>query len=84
MLDVRRNAAIGLGSGAVIAMVAYAFRVGELVGPSPDARGSPALFLLLAFVLAVTVGLVVSAALTVRRAIQLAREAGETGEPVSR
>lgn len=74
-LDVRRNAALGFGSGAALAVVAYAFRVFELAGPNPDARGSPALFVLLAFVLAVTVGLLVTAALTVRSALRLARTA---------
>lgn len=75
VLSVRRNAAIGFGSGLVLAILAYAFRVGELAGPNPDSRGSPALFLLLAFVLAVTVGLVLTAALTVRSALRVAREA---------
>ena len=80
-LDVRRNAALGFGSGVVLAAMAYAFRVGELAGPSPDSRGSPALFLLLAFVLAVTVGLVLTAALTVRHAVRIARAAeGPAGE----
>ena len=73
-LDVRRNAAVGFGSGVVLAVLAYAFRVGELAGPTADTRGSPALFLLLAFVLAVSVGLLVTAALTVRTAVRLARE----------
>lgn len=73
-LDVRRNAAIGFGSGLVVATLAYAFRVGELAGANPDTRGSPAMFLLLAFVLAVTVGLLVSAVLTIRSAIRLAGE----------
>ena len=74
-LDVRRNAVVGFGSGVVLALLAYAFRVGELAGPTADARGSPALFLLLAFVLAVSVGLLVTAALTVRSAVRLARDA---------
>ena len=81
VLHVRRNAAVGFGSGALVAAAAYAFRVGELAGPVPDTRGSPALFLLLAFVLAVTVGLVVTAALTVRRAASLARAGGDSGSP---
>ena len=73
-LDVRRNARLGFGSGVVLAIVAYAFRVGELAGPTADTRGSPALFLLLAFVLAVSVGMLVTAALTVRTALTLARQ----------
>ena len=78
-LDVRRNARLGFGSGVVLAILAYAFRIGELAGPNPDTRGSPALFLLLAFVLAVSVGLLVTAALTVRSALALAREAEPEG-----
>ena len=74
VLRVRRHAAVGFGSGVVVALLAYAFRVGELAGPNPDTRASPALFLLLAFVLAVTVGLLVTAALTIRTAFRLGRE----------
>lgn len=81
VLDVRRNAAIGFGAGVAVAVLAYAFRVGELAGPTADTRGSPALFLVLAFVLAVTVGLVATAALTVRSALRVARKA--EGEPPS-
>jgi hypothetical protein len=74
VLDVRRNALLGFGSGVVLAVLAYAYRVGHLAGPTADNRGSPALFLLLAFVLAVSVGLLVTAALTVRSAVRVARE----------
>ena len=81
-LDVRRNAAVGFGSGVVLATLAYAFRVGELAGPTADTRGSPALFLLLAFVLAVSVGLLVTAALTIRTAVRLAREADVDADEV--
>ena len=79
-LDVRRNAAIGFGGGLALAAVAYAFRVFELAGPNPDSRGSPALFVLLAFVLAVTVGLLLTAALTARSALRLARTAEPTDD----
>lgn len=79
VLDVRRHAAVGFGFGVVVAAAAYAFRVFQLAGPNPDTRGSPALFLMLAFVLAVTVGLVVTAALTVRSAVAVARAADEPG-----
>ena len=81
VLSVRRNAAIGFGSGLVLGTLAYAYRVGQLAGPSPDTRGSPVLFLLLAFVLAVTVGLVVTAALTVRSAVRVAGEADGAAKP---
>lgn len=77
LLDVRRNAAVGFGAGVAVAALAYAFRVGELAGPVAATRGSPALFLVLAFVLAVTVGLVATAALTARSALRVARESGE-------
>lgn len=80
LLDVRRNAAVGFGSGVALAGLAYAVRVGEVAGPVADTRGSPGLFLLLAAVLAVTVGLVVTAALTVRTAIRVARRAGGAPE----
>lgn len=78
LLQVRRNAIIGFGSGTVLAILAYAFRVGELLGPSPDTRGSPLLFLLLAFVLAMTVGLLLTGALTIATAVRLARAVDES------
>lgn len=83
LLEVRRNAAVGLAAGLVVAMVAYAFRVMELAGPAADTRGSPGLFVLLAVVLAVTVGLVVTAALTVRTALRVAQESDEPGGPTT-
>ena len=70
-LDLRRNAAIGFGAGVLVAALAFAFRVGELAGPTADTRGSPVLFLMLAFVLAVTVGTLVTAALSLRAATRL-------------
>lgn len=73
-LDVERNAKIGFGSGVVLALLAYWFRVGEVLGPVPDTRGSPGLFLVLAFVLAVSAGGLITLVLTVRTAIGLARQ----------
>ena len=70
-LELRRNAAIGFGVGVLVAATAYAFRVGELAGPTADTRGSPVLFLMLAFVLAITVGALVTAALSLRAAMGL-------------
>ncbi|MFB6296552.1 MAG: hypothetical protein ABEH66_06925 [Halobacteriales archaeon] len=73
-LAVARNAKIGFGVGIVVAAVMYVYRVAELGGPVPGTRGSPALFLMLAVVLAASAGALVTLALTVRSAIRLARE----------
>ena len=83
-LDVARNARIGFGVGLVLAALMYAYRVAELGGPvtvnssaAPNATAppeSPALFLMLAFVLAVSAGALVTALLTVGSAVRLARE----------
>ena len=73
-LSVVRNAKIGFGVGVSLAAVMYVYRVAELGGPVPATRGSPALFLMLAVVLAVSAGALVTVALTLRSAIRLARE----------
>lgn len=73
LLEVRRNLVIGLATGLVIAGLAYVYRVFELGGPTSATRGSPALFLLLALVLALTIGALVATVLTIRRAISIAR-----------
>jgi len=73
-LSVARNATIGFGAGVAIAAAMYVYRVAELGGPVPGTRGSPALFLTLAVVLATSAGALVTLALTVRSAIRLARE----------
>lgn len=73
-LSVVRNAKIGFAVGALVAVVAYAYRVFELGGPVQATRGSPLLFLMLAFVLAASAGALVTVALTLRSAIRLARE----------
>lgn len=78
-LSVARNLKIGLAVGVAFAALVYAVRVLELLGPTTDSRGGPVLFLALAFVLAVTLGALVATALTLVRAIRLARE--ETREP---
>lgn len=72
-LEIERNAKIGFGTGFILAVFAYWFRVGEVLGPVPDTRGSPALFLVLAFVLAVSAGGLITMVLTVRTAIGLLR-----------
>jgi len=59
-LPVRRNVAVGAAVGVGLGGSLYAVRVLEVLGPAPD-RGSPLLFLALAFVLAsATAGLVFS------------------------
>ena len=73
-LGVRRHAAVGIGVGVVVAAATYAYRVGELAGPSLSTHGSPTLFLLRAFVLAASVAALVTVALTVRAAARRARE----------
>lgn len=57
-LPIRRNVAVGAVVGVALGGTLYAVRVFEVLGPAPD-RGSPLLFLALAFVLAsATAGLV--------------------------
>lgn len=75
-LRVRRNVAVGLFVGAALAATLYAVRVLELLGPAPD-RGSPLLFLSLAVVLALSAGALVALALTLARAVRLARAPAE-------
>jgi len=84
-LEVGRNARIGFGVGVALAALVYVYRVAELGGPvnpavnttnaTTAAPESPLLFLMLAFVLAVSTGVLVTALLTVRSAVHLAREA---------
>lgn len=74
-----RNAKVGLAVGAAVALAAYLFRALELLGPLGPTRqypvvGPDAWFLLLAFVLAVTFGMLVTAALTVRTAVKETRQ----------
>jgi len=73
-LDVVRHAKVGFAVGFLVAIAAYLYRVLGLLGPVRDTRGSPLLFLLLAFVLAVSLGLLVTMLLVARSAIRLARE----------
>lgn len=75
-LRVRRNAAIGLLSGVVLAVAVYAYFVAiPALVPAVPARGrSPLLYLLLAFVVAVTTAMLVATALTGVSAVRLSRE----------
>lgn len=74
-LRVKRNATIGIGVGLVVAILAYGYRV-VIVDPAAGAITSPLLFGLLAFVLAITFGMLVAIALTVGTVIARIR----TGE----
>ncbi|MGM0591262.1 MAG: DUF7536 family protein [Halobacteriota archaeon] len=77
-LDVRRNVTVGVAVGVLLAVVVYAFRVFEVVGPFAGTREYPVLgpevwFLLLAFVLASTTALLVATALTLVSVHRLTR-----------
>lgn len=67
---IRRNAKLGFSAAILTAAVAYLYRVVGLAGPVPDTRGSPVLFLLLAFVLAITLGVFLTLILTIRTALR--------------
>lgn len=73
-LSVARNAKIGLVSGVALAILVYAYRVFELLGPTADTRGSPLLFFVLAFTLAFATAVLVAVVLTLGSAYRLARE----------
>ncbi|WP_224447939.1 DUF7536 family protein [Haloprofundus salilacus] len=78
-LSVPQHAKVGVASGVALALCAYLFRVLELLGPFGGTQRFPVVgpegwFMLLAFVLATTTAMLVTAALTVVSAYQLARE----------
>lgn len=73
-LSVPRNAKIGLASGVALALLAYVYRVFEVLGPAADTRGSPLLFLVLAVTLAFATAALVATVLTLVSAYRLARE----------
>lgn len=79
VLQVRRNVAVGFAVGGGVAVAIYAVRVLELLGPAPT-RGSPALFLALALVFALSAGALVATALTLATAVRVAREGGTVGD----
>jgi len=79
-LSVRRNAAVGVAVGLLLAALAYLFRVLELAGPFVGTRQFPVLgtsgwFLVLAFVLASSTALLVTTLLTVVSLVGLLRNA---------
>lgn len=75
-LQVRRNALLGGVSGLALAAAVYAYFVAipVLVPAVPARDRSPLLFLLLAFVVAVTAAMLVATALTVVSAVRRVRE----------
>ena len=84
-LNVPRNVAVGLAAGVLLAAGAYAYRVFELAGPAVESRAFPVLgpggyFLMLAFVLAVTVGMLVAALLTAGSAYRLVRRSNRESD----
>lgn len=68
-LNVARNAKVGFALGALFAAVVFVRFV-----YLPDRRHSPVLWLMLAFVLAVGTGLLLTVAFTLGSAYRLARE----------
>lgn len=79
-LAIRTHAKRGLAVGVAVAALAYAVRVGELLGPTAATNGSPLLFLALAFVLAATTGALVTTLLVARSAARLAGESADGAE----
>ncbi|WP_425600759.1 DUF7536 family protein [Halorubrum lacusprofundi] len=78
-LSFYQNARVGLVVGALFAVLLYAVRTLELLGPVIDTRDYPLFgpdvwFLLLAFVLAATFALLVTIGLTVAEAVRGARD----------
>ena len=78
-LGFYRNAKVGAVAGLLLAVALYLVRTLELLGPVVEVRDYPLFgpevwFLLLAFVLAATFGLLVAAGLTVANAVSGARE----------
>ncbi|MDS0297719.1 hypothetical protein NDI76_03065 [Halogeometricum sp. S1BR25-6] len=78
-LHVPRNAKVGAAVGVLLAGLAYLFRVLELLGPFAGTQRYPLLgaegwFAVLAFVLASSTALLVTAALTAVSAYRLSKE----------
>ncbi|GKZ14851.1 hypothetical protein BG842_15735 [Haladaptatus sp. W1] len=72
-LNVRRNAAFGFTMSIVFTALVYVYRV-VLVGHVRGQAGTPTAYLALGFVLAFTLGALLTAALTLVSARRLARD----------
>jgi hypothetical protein len=80
-----RNVRVGLVAGAGLAVLLYATRTLELLGPVIDTRDYPLFgpdvwFLLLAFVLAATFALLVAVVLTIAEAVRGAKGVSEPND----
>lgn len=75
-LPLRRNAALGVAIGVAVGAGVYAVRVTEALGPAPS-RGSPLLFLALAFVLASAAAGLVASLLTLASLYRVLSTSGE-------
>jgi len=78
-LRVRRNAAVGVGTGVALAVLVYLVRVFELLGPVGGTQRYPVVgpegwFLVLGVVLASATALLVTSALTAVTAYRRTRE----------
>jgi Mg/Co/Ni transporter MgtE len=78
-LEIQKNAIVGLVVGVIVAVVAYLFRVLELLGPAAGGREYPVVgpegwFLLLAIVFAAATALLVMLVLTGVRIVQITRD----------
>lgn len=78
-LSVRRNTAVGVAVGLLVAALAYLFRVFELAGPFAGTRQFPVFgesgwFLVLGFVLASSTALLVTTLLTVISLVRLLKD----------
>ncbi|WP_049969162.1 DUF7536 family protein [Haladaptatus cibarius] len=72
-LNLRRNAIIGFALSALFTVLVYAYRV-MFIGEVRGQAGTPLSFLALAVVLALTLGALVTAALTLISVRNLARD----------
>ncbi|WP_227352991.1 DUF7536 family protein [Haladaptatus salinisoli] len=72
-LNVRRNAAIGFAVSIALTVLVYVYRV-VIVGEVPGQAGTPVYYLALGFVLAISLGALLTAVLTFVSARRIARE----------
>jgi hypothetical protein len=72
-LNVRRNAAVGFAVSIALTAIVYVYRV-VLIGEVAGQAGTPVYYLALGFVLAVSLGALLTAVLTFVSARRLARD----------